>query len=129
MGFSYGLGTDTLSRVVFSDDLSQTLQVLRHARARAMSGFCAANTCYAPASSGVTWRNEQLVLFIGDSFDSRAAEFDERFELTSELFVEQDVIFEQLSANVAAPVVWVLKDDDGRSVTITVGRAGSIRYE
>ncbi len=81
----------------------------------------------ANSSWGVRVENNQIILFMGTSFGTRDASFDERFNIPGSIAVTQpsEVVFEKLTGGSTNATISV-SNDIGQSSTVVVNELGSV---
>ena len=117
--------------VIARSGRSTLLVALRHARAESLDGDCEGSICQTGAPHGLSIQPGRFVIFQGGSYASRDTAYDEVFDSASSLQAASsaattEVVFAALTADVAAPADFVLKDRNERVSTTSIGRLGEI---
>jgi Tfp pilus assembly protein FimT len=126
------LGFDSYQRTLFHSDESQLITALQHARSQAISNVCLGDNCSDGKSHGVyiDLANHHYVMFQGSGYTAadHEIEADVTFDINPHTTATglTEVVFMQLSGEVATPGSIVLTDQGGRVTTVAIGAQGQI---
>lgn len=136
-GLGLVFGLDSLRSYAFRSDRDLLVSALQYSRATAMGNMCRNNTdssCVGGRSHGVHLADSSITLFQTSSaasdYSSRDASADLVLPLSPATVLSgvTDVVFAQLSGDVAVPGEMTLTSVGGRSSKITIGSEGQIEW-
>lgn len=132
------VGIDSYRAYAYRSDRDLLVTALQHARASAMGNVCRASaesTCTDGRSYGVRVDSDAITIFQSGSgasdYAHRDASVDARFEISPNTTITPstvEVVFTQLSGDVASPATITLSEPSGRTAAVTVGSEGQIGW-
>lgn len=132
-GLGLIVSLDSYRGYAFRGERDTIVRVLAKARSQSLSNVCIGATCTDGKPHGVRIATGGYTIFQGASYDARESGVDELIASQSSGVsisggAPIDVVFAQLSADVALPQSIMLVDDAGHSSAISVSAVGRISW-
>ncbi len=127
-GFGLFVSMETYRGSNYHSDRALLIATLQRARAEAINNLCTGSGCTDGAPHGVHIQTDKYILFQGATYnaaDTANVAFDADTNSTHSF--SGDIVFSQLTGNVAAPVTITIAGG-GRTSDITISTVGQISW-
>jgi Tfp pilus assembly protein FimT len=130
-GFTAFMSVDGYRSFSFRSDRDTLVSLLERARSQSVSNICRGALCDGGAPHGVHVVSGGYTVFQGESYALRDTVLDETTPSSYTTTISGtlvDVVFRQLSGDIAVPGDIIISDDSGHTSTISINTEGRISW-